>query len=108
MTDDTLSRRSAAGKDPCGVHAVFPRTSCETPTRGRLPFPVPGVSPDEVLAVLSALELFGDELELGDLVSAIRWHPRPVAVILAMRDTGYLALDSAAPFDAHLRVYRVV
>jgi len=108
MTDDTLGRGSAVDKDATRVRAVFPTKSCETPSRERLPFPVPGVCPDEVVAVLSALDAFGEQLELGDLVTAISWHPRPVAVILAMRDAGYLALDSAAPFDAHLRVYRVI
>lgn len=108
MTEDILSRRGAADKDANRVHAVFPTKSCETRIRERLPFPVPGASPDAVVAVLSALDAFGEQLELGDLVSAIGWHPRPVAVILAMRDAGYLALDLDAPFDAHMRVYRIV
>ncbi|WP_154678316.1 hypothetical protein [Microvirga massiliensis] len=44
---------------------------------------------------------------LGDLIAAIPDHPRPVAAILVLIEAGWLMEELRAPFDEHLRIWRV-
>lgn len=66
-----------------------------------------GVSPDDLVAVMTALDEFGGVREIGDLAGAIPDCTRPISAILALADAGLLAIDCEAPFDASTQVTRV-
>lgn len=65
------------------------------------------VSPDEIVAILAALDETGGTREIGDLALAIPACPRPISAILALVDAGRLAIDPLAPFDAQMQVTRI-
>ena len=68
---------------------------------------VPGVTPEEHLAIMAALEETGGVREIGDLAEAIPDCPRPISAVFALAEAGLLAVDLAAPFDAATRVARI-
>ena len=68
---------------------------------------IPGVTPEEHLAILAALEETGGVREIGDLAEAVPGCQRPISAVLALVDAGLLAIDLAAPFDAATRVARI-
>lgn len=70
-------------------------------------FRVAGVTPDEHIAIMAALEETGGVREIGDLAEAIPRCPRPISAVFALADAGLLAIDLAAPFDAATRVARI-
>ncbi|MBM1174556.1 hypothetical protein [Microvirga arabica] len=65
----------------------------------------PFVSPEDQVTILTAV----DEAvvaELGDLITALPHHPRPITAVLALVETGLLAVDFHAPFDSNVRIWR--
>jgi hypothetical protein len=110
MTMNTLSGPMSAGKSAFSATAIFPTNNHANgaldPTPSRLPPAVPGVTPDELVAVLTALTEFGDRLELGDLANVICESRNPIATLFAIADAGYIRLDLSAPCDAHMCVRR--
>ena len=66
-----------------------------------------GVTPDEHLAIMAALDETGGVREIGDLAEAIPGCPCPISAILALVEARLLAIDLAAPFDAATRVTRI-
>lgn len=65
----------------------------------------PFVSPEDQVMILAAV----DEavvVELGDLITALPHHPRPITAILALIEAGLLAVDFHAPFDSSVRIWR--
>ncbi|WP_029030526.1 hypothetical protein [Salinarimonas rosea] len=104
-----LDHAAAAG--PCA--AGEPAATCTAKStctamraasvHGRIPA---GVCPDELVAVLSALEEEGGCRTLGDLACAIAASPSPVATIVALAKAGLVVLDEDDPFDAMLQVRR--
>lgn len=66
-----------------------------------------GVSPDDLVAVMTALDEFGGVREIGELAEAIPGCTRPISAILALVDAGLLAIDCEAHFDASTQVTRV-
>ncbi|MGJ3262730.1 MAG: hypothetical protein ACFE0R_05800 [Salinarimonas sp.] len=99
---------AATFKAMCKATSTATATATSTPTRapsvhGRIPA---GVRPDELVAVLSALEEEGGCRTLGDLACAIAASPSPVATIVALAKAGLVVLDENDPFDAMLQVRR--
>jgi hypothetical protein len=68
---------------------------------------VHGVTPDDLVAIMTALEESGGTREIGDLAWAIPHCPRPISAILALVDAGLLAIDLEGAFDASTRVTRI-
>lgn len=68
---------------------------------------IAGITPDDLVAILAALDEVGGTLEIGDLACAIPDCTRPISAILALVDAGYLAIDCAAAFDSAMRVTRI-
>jgi hypothetical protein len=68
---------------------------------------VTGIDPDDLVAIIAALEDVGGTLEIADLACAIPDCPRPISAILALVDAGYLTIDWAAAFDGATRVSRI-
>lgn len=67
----------------------------------------PEVTPEELVAIMAALEEEGGTRTLGDLALAIPTSARPISAVLALADAGLLAFDPGAPFDAMIRVTRI-
>jgi len=65
----------------------------------------PFVSPEDQVTILTAVDEAG-VAELGDLVAALPYHPRPITAILALIEAGLLAIDFRAPFDSNVRIWR--
>lgn len=84
-------------------------TPTDLPMRGAsVPSDVsPDVSPDEIVAIMAALDEHGGTREIGDLALAIPDCARPISAILGLVDVGRLWIDTASPFDAATRVTRI-
>jgi hypothetical protein len=67
----------------------------------------PLVTPEVQFALLAAVDETACA-ELGDLVDAIPDHPQPLSAVLALVDAGLIGLEFNAPFDRHLRVWRIL
>jgi hypothetical protein len=96
---------------PALTHDHRYRNSDTSTGSAHVPGPHPGqvehpfVSPEDQVTILAAV----DEVvvaELGDLISALPHHPRPITSILALIEAGVLAVDFHAPFDGPVWIWR--
>ena len=65
----------------------------------------PLVSPHDQLRLVAAVEA-EHRIALGDLIAHIPEHPAPTSAVMALVDTGLLAIDADAPFDAAVQLWR--
>lgn len=68
---------------------------------------VDGMMLDHVFLVLGALDIYGGQRELGDLVDMISDQRYPLAVIEAMIDYGLIGFVDGYAFDASIPVQRI-
>ena len=68
---------------------------------------VDGMMLDHVFLVLGALDIYGGQRELGDLVDMISDLRYPLAVIEAMIDYGLIGFVDGYAFDASIPVQRI-
>ncbi len=64
------------------------------------------VTPDQQISVLSVIDEYG-YATLGECISVLQPHDRPVATLIALAELGLIGFDRDADFDEHLRVWRI-
>jgi hypothetical protein len=107
MPDFFYAGAAASRKLPCDLPVASPLPA-GTPSLqpgAAVPAAHPELTPEIRDALLAAVDRAGIA-GIGELAAAIPHHPRPISAVLALVDTGLLALDLQSGFDASLRVWR--